>query len=264
MRRKIQHIANKIKQTERTGLLLAGALLLLVIAGRWYKQELPVRKIKLSITNTRLKERLISKKDIARVLVSIQHEGITKLKVKDIDFRGLEQGLEQHPSIREAEVYLDMTNILHIDVQQRIPIARIIDNNGTQYYMDTEGYRVPLSQHCSYRVPVVTGIIPVSNSHNGEKLEDKSFVQLYEVLMALRKDKILSALIEQLSLDVHDDLTLVPKAGYKRIFFGKIEEVQKKLQKLKDFYKKGDWGKYEMINLEYDNLVFAKKKIKTT
>ncbi len=264
MRKQIRHITEKIKHTERSGILLAAAILLLVMMGRWYKQELPVRKIKLHVTNTSLKQRLISKSDIAKVLLNIQRDGITNLKVKDIDFRALEQGLERHPSIREAEVFLDMTNVLHIDVTQRIPIARIIDTNGTQYYMDTEGYRVPLSPHCSYRVPVVSGMLPVTDVHAGERPEEDIYLKLHRLLGALHRDTLLQSLIEQLYVDAHNEITMIPKAGYKRIIFGKPEDMEQKLKKLKKFYKKGDWGKYDTIDLEFKNIVIARTDLETS
>ncbi len=264
MKARIQHIVQNFSRFEHNGLLLAAAILTLVVAGSWYKKEMKVRKIKLHITNTTPKQRLITKQDITRILLKVQQGDVKNLRVKDVDFKGLESSLEDYPSIQDAEVFLDMTNVLHIDIRQRIPIARIVDNNGIQYYMDAQGYRVSLSSHCSYRVPVVTGVIPSNAALEGEKLESPVFEQLRKLLLAIHNDKMLNALVEQVYVDAHDQVTLIPKAGYKRIFFGHVKDIPAKLDKLKKFYKKGDWGKYEMINLEYENLVFAKKHIKTT
>ena len=87
-----------------------------------------------------------------------------------VDFRigELEDKLELNPFIKDAEVFIDIEGNLRVEVWQRQPIVRIAKNNGTGFYIDDEGVKMPLSDNFAALVPVATGRInePIRKVHD--------------------------------------------------------------------------------------------------
>ncbi len=180
-----------------------------------------------------------------------------------IDVKRLEKVLEEDPFIRESDVFVDAQNQIHIEVEQRRPLLRVIDNNGLNYYLDESGHKMPLSKHFTARVLVATGNIP---PHVPDFLKrDRHRLQdLYHLAHRLRDDPFFAALIEQVHVNNRGELTLAPKVGDQKIRFGYYENVEDKLENLKIFYKEAlpyeGWQKYAAISVQYRGQVVAQKK----
>ena len=59
------------------------------------------------------------------------------------------------------------------------------------------------------------------------------------------------------------EVELTPRSGRYTILFGRLEEVDRKFDKLLRFYRNGlpvlGWGTYRTIDIRYDNQVVCKK-----
>lgn len=181
--------------------------------------------------------------------------------LKTIDVTRLEQVLESDPLILEADVFVDARNVIHIDVQQRKPVLRIIDRNGLNYYLDKEGVKMPLSKHFTTRVLVATGSIPPHVEDFRER-DDHRLRQVYQLAQTLRNDEFYAAMIEQIHIEEDGDFILVPMVGDQRIILGPYEDVTTKLNNLKTFYREAmpyeGWRTYRTINLKYKGQVVCK------
>jgi len=138
---------------------------------------------------------------------------------------------------------------------------RIIDDNGLDYYLDSEGMKLPLSKHFTARVLVATGNIP---PHSPDFLQRKKHLlkDLFQLAKLILADEFLKSLLEQIYVN-QGEFVLIPKVGDQKILLGKFENVEDKLERLNIFYQKGipyeGWQKYKTINLKFKNQVVCGK-----
>ena len=165
--------------------------------------------------------------------------------------------------ILEADVYIDAGNRVNIDVSQREPILRIIDNNQLNYYLDSEGNKMPLSNHFSARVLVATGHIPPFIP-DFKKREKHVLKDLFHLTQVIQEDEFMNALVEQIYVSNKGMYTIVPKIGDQKIILGSANGLDEKIERLKVFYKEAlpyeGWQKYKTIDLRYEGQVVCKKR----
>ena len=174
-------------------------------------------------------------------------------RLEDINVRQVEEALSHQPFIAEAECYLTSGGKVAIDIYQRIPLLRVMSNNGDSYYVDNEGKTLPVSDK-PVHVAVATGFI------------DRKFAQtrLYELGKYLQTDAFWNSQIEQINVTPRQELELVPRVGNQILFLGKAEDYREKFRKLQTFYTKAlnqvGWNKYERISVEFNNQIICTKK----
>ncbi len=181
-----------------------------------------------------------------------QSLGNVKNKSKEnIFLKVLESGIEKNEMIEKAEVYLTIDGVLKTKVLQRKPIARVQVNN-TSYYLDRLGKKMPLSENYSARVPIVTGV---------KSAEDLKMI--YQFIQKVLKDTFMQKQIVGIHITSDKRFVLNTRMGNQIIAFGKLENVNKKINKLKAFYQKAkndaSLKKYSKINLEYSKQVVCTK-----
>lgn len=210
-------------------------------------------------------ELLINDKDVRQAIETNFDSRLGERAIATIDVRRLEEVLEQEPFILDADVYIDAGDRMKISIVQRQPILRVIGNNGLNYYLDIEGIKMPPSPLFTARVIVATGNLP---PHEPRFLDRKrnSLKDVFLLVKMIRKDEFLNALVEQVHVTNRGEITLVPKVGNQKIVFGRFEAAEKKLKRLKVFYKEAlpredkGWNKYSEISLQYDGQVVCKKR----
>lgn len=166
----------------------------------------------------------------------------------DVSFKGIEDLLLSHPSIKSAIVYSDMNGKVCIKVKQRKPIVRIqSDKDG--FYLDEDGLRMPLSDEYTARMLLVTGDV------NTISLEDVFFItdKIY-------KDEFLKKQIVQIDVK-ESEMLMLTRLG-EQLEFGKVKNVKEKFEKLMLYYEKGNSQnkEYKVLNLKYKNQIVCTKK----
>ncbi len=181
-----------------------------------------------------------------------------------VDVGRVERVLEEDPFVKNAEVALTANSRVKIEVEQRQPILRVIDNLGAQYYIDKDGARVPLSKHFAARTLVATGNIP---PHTPEFLTKKNHLMkpLFELTNFILDDPFWKALFEQIYVNSRNEFVLVPKVGDQVVIFGKWDlSAEDKFRRLRVFYEEGmsreGWQKYHSIDLRYRGQVVCERK----
>lgn len=166
----------------------------------------------------------------------------------------LEDELARHPLIDRVECYKTPGGKLCIEINQRIPILRVMGDNGDDYYIDNKGTVMPPDTKCVIRLPIVTGNV------------EKSFATriLYKFAVFLQQNSFWNAQIEQIHVLPDGSVELVPRVGDHLIYLGKLDGFEHKLERLKTFYKKGlnrvGWNKYSRISVEFGNQVICTKR----
>ena len=95
---------------------------------------------------------------------------------------------------------------------------------------------------------------------------EKSFAMsdLYNFGVFLQNNPFWGAQIEQINVLPGRDIELVPRIGNHTIFFGKLDNYEAKLSRLRSFYRKGlnevGWDKYSYINIEFENQIVCTKR----
>ncbi|MEL6124307.1 MAG: hypothetical protein AAFR14_11370, partial [Bacteroidota bacterium] len=159
---------------------------------------------------------LITAKDVKRLVEKGLPNDVIMQPIKRIDVPSIEDMLRVDTRVMEAQVYVDAHQKLIIDVEQRRPIARVINSRNDQFYMDRNGRYIQISDHRAVRVPVVTGY--VESLKAGESSASKPRLkETLSILHLIRKDEFLTALIEQIHVESTHRIILIPKVGDERI-----------------------------------------------
>ncbi|MCP3930025.1 MAG: cell division protein FtsQ [Bacteroidetes bacterium] len=203
--------------------------------------------------------------DESDILLTIERSfgyDLTGIPMGAINVERLERVLEDDPFVLNADAYIDARNKVNIEVWQREPVLRIIDNNGLNYYLDEHGVKLPLSKHFTARVLVVTGNIPPHVPDYLER-EQHSLKDIFDLTKKIRSDDFFKPLIEQVYIGNTGEFTLVPKVGNQKILLGDYTSIESKLRRLKIFYKEGmpykGWQTYKTINLKFKEQVVCEK-----
>ena len=172
---------------------------------------------------------------------------------EDINIYLLEEFVDEHPNIAKAELYLTIDGDFWAEVKQRKPLVRVFEEEQS-YYLD-EGITVfPLSDKYSARVLQV---------YWSEMTEVRREI-LGDVLKLIDSDDFLKAQITVIEFDENDELTMYPRVGEHKIILGEAQNLVKKFEKLKVFYRQGlekiGWDRYSHINLKFDNQVVCTKR----
>jgi len=141
--------------------------------------------------------------------------------------------------------------VININLQQRKAVVRIKTDN-TDYYLDEQGMKMPLSSEYTPRVLVVTGEVNESNHSS-----------IFSFVERINKEKFWKSQITQLHFN-NNEVIIIPRVGSQKIHFGTLTDVNKKLGNLYQFYKQAmpvkGWENYSEISLAYNNQIVCTKK----
>ena len=207
-------------------------------------------------------EKLISEYDVKQALLSAFGNTLEGTELQRLDVERMERVLEEDPFVRDAETYVDQHNILHMDVEQREPLLRVLDNKGGNYYLDPEGNKMPPSKNFAARVLVATGNILAYTPTFREK-KRSSLNEVFQVAQKLAEDEFFNVFVQQIHVNPDGVIVLVPLVGDQKIIIGDGKNLEEKLEKLKIFYREGmpfaGWQTYQSINLSYADQVVCKR-----
>lgn len=190
-----------------------------------------------------------------------------------VDETGIEQRLRAIPCIAEADVYHTMDGILHVKASQREPIVRVVNADGSGFYIDRDGWTMPLNANYTARVLVVTGQlaepfatcapVDVANGRDSLVLSTHSRA-IHAMARTLAADPLWNALFTQAVMDADGDITLIPSVGMMRVRVGDGTLLAARLEKLRSFFTEGipqtDWRRYSAIDLRFDDQVVCTKR----
>jgi cell division protein FtsQ len=238
------------------------------------EKNVTVKNLTISIHNND-ENLFLTETDVKDFLAS-RNEKLVSNQYRNISIPQLENVLNAHPAIENAEVSGDIHGEIRISITQRTPVCRIINLDGESYYIDSQSKLMPLNENYSARVIVASGFItePYARRYNfsvdeigkNEIFREVSVLDdVLEVVKEINADSTLSSLIHQVYVNEEKEIELFPAIGEHKIIFGKAELISEKFNKLKLFYTEGlnksdSWTKYSTINLKYKNLVVCTKK----
>ncbi len=248
----------KLKNKILNGLWLVIGLFILTlfIAAVQKRKNNNCHGLKIEISNNN-QTNFITEKEINEV---VNPSGVINSKpIKKIDLQSLEKALQKNLWVKNAELYIDNKNILHVDIAQRQPISRIFTVNGGSNYLDNNALRLPIKQNANARVLVITNF-PSDNeilSHGDSLL----LIEVKNISNYIYADSFWNAQIAQINISTSGNFELIPNLGNHIINFGNADDIKEKFNKLYTFYSKA-WlqlgiNKYNLLDVRFKDQVVA-------
>ena len=180
----------------------------------------------------------------------IQNEKTLKGQVKEIlDLNKLEELLDAHAMIADADVYLTLDGVVGATVKQRKPLARVQAQK--PFYIDEQGAAMPLSSNYSARVPIIDG------------LQKDQIDEVYPLLNYIQHDPLLAKQIVGISRNNTGDYILMLRVLNYKIRLGKVKDLQSKFANYKAFYQKAikdnSLSVYKIVDLRFNGQVVGTK-----
>lgn len=226
----------------------------------------------------------VEKKHAKRALVSIQvkvnpiadvyfvdeKEILAKLKtefpvlntgvlISQLDYNKIEKKVENHPFVKNSEVFTDVKGNIMIEIDQHKPMARITRPMAADGYISSEGIILPTSTNYTTRVLTLEG------AYAERLLEESDLTTKYSDILNLirfiEQDKFWKAQITGLELRKKGDIKLFQQIGSQVIEFGDAEDIEEKFKKIMLFYdeilpSKG-WNAYSRISVKYKDQIIC-------
>ncbi len=180
-----------------------------------------------------------------------------------INPRHIEDYLKKSPFVNTAQCYKTQNGHVCITITQRLPIIRVKNIMGDDYYLDERGGILPNSKYTSDLI-IATGYI-----------QRQSSVLLATIARELMSSDLWRNQIEQINILKDQGIELIPRVGDHIVYIGippRVKNGQEqvittyihdKMDRLEKFYKYGlneaGWNKYHYISLEFDNQIICKK-----
>lgn len=201
----------------------------------------------------------IDEKQVEKLLKAAAKGNIKGQSKASIQLQKMETLLEENVWIRDAEIYFDNKDIMHVSVVQRIPVARIFSVSGKSFYVDETSQMMPLSTEQSALVPVFTGFpAQVISKRDSALLNDVKNISLF-----IRKNSFWMAQIAQIDITEDRLFEIYPVVGSHVIRIGDATDIDKKLHRLLVFYRailsKTGFDKYAAIDVQYQGQVVGVK-----
>jgi cell division protein FtsQ len=240
---------------------IAGVLLVLLFIISWKaKEEKKCASINVELVGENTIALFMDEKEILQI---IHEKGIRAgLPIGVVNLNALEKNLQSIKWVKHAEMFLDNQQALQIKIEQRIPIARIFTASGSSFYIDKEGWRLPLKQLTVLRLPVFTGF-----PSDQEKLSTPDSLLLKDILHftnAIQQDSFFMAQVAQINIASNGDFEMIPSLGDHVVLMGTAENIEDKLNRLFSFYKQvwvqSGVNAYQVLDCRFDHQIVALKK----
>jgi len=230
------------------GLFLVGLVLFLYAFSSFKNNSRPISSVNVQFTG---EDNVFITPEMVNKLLIQSQEKLYFVPKDAIDLRNMEFLLESNDMIKSAQVYLTVNGEVRAKVEQKCPIARVSD--GDVFYIDEDGFRMPLSSQHSARVPLVYGIVGEADLET-----------VYKVALMVYNDSFLKTYVTEIHQNENKEISLKLRLLDFEVLVGTLYNLEIKLQNLKAFYQKAKKDKmldvYKSVNLQFENQVVCTKK----
>lgn len=182
--------------------------------------------------------------------------------VEKLDLTKIEKLIQEIPFVEDAEAFTDVHGNIRLDVQQRVPVLRVINSYYESFYIDENGRRMPTTTNSAVQVPVASGYIR-ERLNKVDTIQTEIVRQLVELNKYITADDYLSALFVQYYVNADGEFELIPRVGQHSVLLGDLSNLDEKMEKLLVLYRDGfdeeAWRTYRLVNLKYKDQVICKK-----
>jgi cell division protein FtsQ len=177
--------------------------------------------------------------------------------IDKINVAQLEDRIQSNPWVEDADVFITSNQHIKVKLKQVVPKLRVqrMDSSANGYYLDANGYMIPLSRKFVADLPILTAQKSITTVEQRKELVD--FAQFIE------QDTFWQATISQINLDKANDIELSSIIGNTNIRFGSVANKEDKFNRLFQFYQKGinriNWSNVRELDLRFDKQLVCRR-----
>ncbi len=228
------------------------------------QQSVLCKKIEINI-NREDENYFINKQDVLKILFS-PGDSLIGTPIHRIPVSLLERLLKLNKYVDDADVYIDIKGKLQVNIVQRKPMLRIMNEVQQSFYIDEKGGKMPLSTLYSANVLIANGSITELYNGINDSINTPLVRSLFYLSNVIRADKFWNAQIEQIYIEPNQDIILIPRLGDHKIIFGDTSNANEKLENLLVFYQKAlpkvGWQTYHTINVKFKGQLVCSRRDK--
>jgi len=191
----------------------------------------------------------ITRNTVNKLLIQ-NYDTVTSIRKDKLVLKEVESRLLENDMIFDAQVFITLRGTLGAKIKQRKPLGRVAAS--TDYYIDEEGKKMPLSSVYTERVPLITGV------------SKSNFKELTPLLKAIEEDPFMKSSVVGLEYQRDGSIVIRLRKHDFKVLFGKPGAIADKFQNFKAFYKKTKQdnmlSSYTLVNLKFGDQVVATKK----
>ncbi len=245
--------------------VIGGGMLTLLIAAMGKQKKNTCKDYFITIKGGQGDDLFLGKSDIVRLMKTATKGNIKGQQKSSFNLLQMENLLEENVWVKDAQLYFDNKDVLHVTVKERKPIARIFTTAGKSFYIDEEEQTMQLSDKRSAKVPVFTGF-PEKKIR-----KDKDSLLLHDVKLTasfINSDSFWASQVAQIDMaqseaDGSWEFDMVPVIGNHIVNLGNGENIEQKFNRLFIFYKqvlsRTGFDKYKSIDVRYTGQVVGRK-----
>lgn len=202
----------------------------------------------------------VSKEEVVKLISASTGGRIKGQSMSAFDLRKLEKMLEDNVWIRNAEMYFDNNEALHVTVTEREPLARVFTTAGKTFYLDSDQKQMPVTDKVTAKLPVFTGFPAKKNLTAADSV---LLLQVRDMAAFIQGNAFWKAQVAQIDISIEKDFEIVPVVGNHIVKLGKGDDIEKKFHRLFVFYRevlsKAGFDAYRTIDVQYAGQVVATK-----
>jgi len=237
-------------------MVIGSGMLVLLIAAMGKQKKNACKDYSITIKGSAGKDFFLSEPDIVRLLKTASKGNIKGQQKASFNLQQMENLLEENVWIKDAQLYFDNRDVLHVVVAERRPVARIFTSSGKTFYIDENEKGIPLSQNMSIKVPVFTG---VPDKENRSKKDSLLIHDIRVTAEFISGNSFWASQVAQIDLAPSGggslEFEMVPVVGNHMVKLGSGENIQQKFNRLFIFYQqvlaRSGFDKYKTIDVRF-------------
>ena len=246
-------------------MVIGSGMLVLLIAAMGKQRKNACKDYFIIIKGGEAKDFFLNETDVVRLLKAATKGNIKGQQKSSFNLQQMENLLEENVWIKDAQLYFDNKDVLHVSVEERVPVARIFTNSGKTFYIDENEKGIPLSENMSIKVPVFTGV------PDKEKRSKKDSLLIHTIRTTaqfISNNFFWTSQVAQIDVtpsnaDGSLEFEMVPVIGNHIVKLGSGENIEQKFNRLFIFYKqvsaRSGFDKYKTIDVRYEGQVIGGK-----
>lgn len=203
----------------------------------------------------------VDEDDVMELVMRGERDSVLGDQFGRVNLRAIEQRIESHSFIREAEVFRDLKGHLVVRAYQRKPIARLVSPGGEHAYISEKGVILPVSSKYTARVVVLSGPYMSQLLPKESVMTEEIDRELFNLVNFIRADRFWQMQIGEIHVDKKGKVVLYPQVGRQKLELGRATDLKNKFMRLKIFFKeimptKG-WNAYKRVNVEFEDQIIC-------
>ena len=244
---------------------IGGGMLTLLIAAMGKQKRNTCKDYTIVIKGAKEENFFLGKTDILKLLKAAAKGKIKGQPKASFNLLQMENLLEDNEWIKDAQLYFDNKDVLHVAVVEREPVARIFTAGGRSFYIDENDQMMQLSDKVSAKVPVFTGFPDkkIKTKKDRLLLQDVRITAQFII-----NDSFWTSQVAQIDMAAADgdgswEFEMIPVVGNHIVKLGSGENIEQKFNRLFIFYKqvlaRSGFDKYKTIDVRYEGQVVGER-----